>query len=102
MDVPIDQIRNASALLFGLAGIGLLTTRIRDLAKATILVGPLTTFQITVFFQLYLRPFLALGITLLLAGVCLILIRWIRKPWFYYLAVGLSTLVAVLYAWPVP
>lgn len=98
--VPAGTIRNTYTVLLIALFLLIIRTRIRDLVKAIILVGPLTMLIIAVNLALYLKPVLAIASTLAITiCFCYLLFRY-KKPWYYYYAAGFSVGAAIFYAWP--
>lgn len=80
----------------------LLRTRLPDLLKAIFLTGPLAAFIITTGHGLYSQPVVSIISMLLVAAACGILLYLYKKPWIYYYAAALATVVGLVYAWPRP
>ena len=98
--VPAGTIRNAYTVFLLAIYWLIIRTKIRDLFKAIILVGPLTMLVIAVNLALYLKPVLAIASTLAIAiCFCYLFYRY-KKSWVYYYAAGFSVGAAIFYAWP--
>lgn len=98
--VPAGIIRNSySAALIALI-LALMRTKLSDLLKSIILIGPLTTLIIAAILAFYMQPALAIGATALIAGVCVYLLHRYQKPWLYYYATAITVLAGIFYAWP--
>ena len=80
--------------------LALLRTKISDLLKATILIGPLTMIIITAVLAFYQNQALAVAVTVAIAASCLFLLYRYKKPWIYYYAAAATVLAAIAYAWP--
>ena len=100
MSVPAGIIRNSYTALLIAVYFLLLRTKIRDLAKAIILFGPLTMLIIALILSLYKTPLLAALSALVVTACCIYLLYRYKKPWFYYYAAALSVVAAIFYAWP--
>lgn len=98
--VPAGTIRNTYTALLLAVYLLILRTKIRDLIKAIILIGPLTMLIIAINLAYYLKPVLAIASTLVIAICCSYLLYRYKKPWFYYYAAVLSVVAAIFYAWP--
>lgn len=98
--VPAGIIRNSYTILLLAFYFLLLRTRIKDLIKALILIGPLTMLVIAANLALYLNSVLAVTSTMAIAIFCSYLLYRYKKPWFYYYAAALSVVAAIFYSWP--
>ena len=98
--VPAGIIRNSYTAFLIAVYFLLLRTKIRDLAKAIILFGPLTMLIIALILALYKTPLLAALSALVVTACCIYLLYRYKKPWFYYYAAALSVVAAIFYAWP--
>lgn len=98
--VPAGIIRNSYAIVLLVIYLILLRTKISDLFKAIILIGPMTMLIIAVILALYLKPVLAVISTMAIAACCLFVLYKYKKPWFYYYAAAISVVAAIFYAWP--
>ena len=98
--VPAGIIRNSYTALLIAVYFLLLRTKIRDLAKAIILLGPLTMLIIALILALYKTLLLAALSALVVTTCCIYLLYRYKKPWFYYYAAALSLVAAIFYAWP--
>lgn len=97
---PAGLVRQTYAILLVLLYLALLRTRLPDLIKAILITGPLSTVIITVGFVFYEKPVVSVVVMVAVAAVCAILLYRFRRPWLYYYAVVIATLVALAYAWP--
>jgi hypothetical protein len=100
MSVPAGTIRNSYTALLIAVYLLLLRIKIRDLAKAIILFGPLTMLIIALILALYKTPLLAALSAVVVTACCIYLLYRYKKPWFYYYAAALSVVAAIFYAWP--
>lgn len=101
--VPADTLRNSYALALVVLGLALvLGTRLPDLLKATILIGPLATLVVAAILRWYMQPAAAIAATAAIALGCLYLLYRFRKPWFYYYAAAAAVAAGVVYGWPRP
>lgn len=98
--VPAGIIRNSYTALLIAVYFLLHRTKIRDLAKAIILFGPLTMLIIALILALYKTLLLAALSALVVTTCCIYLLYRYKKPWFYYYAAALSVVAAIFYAWP--
>lgn len=98
--VPAGIIRNSYAIVLLIIYLILLRTKIPDLSKAIILIGPMTMLIIAVNLVLYLKPVLAIISIVAITSCCIFLLYRYKKSWFYYYAATLSVLAAIFYAWP--
>lgn len=97
---PAGLVRQTYAILLVLLYLALLRTRLPDLIKAILITGPLSTVIITVGFVFYEKPVVSVVVMVAVAAVCAILLYRFRRPWLYYYAGVIATLVALAYAWP--
>jgi hypothetical protein len=98
---PADIVRRVYAFVLLLLYLLLLRTRLSDLLKAVLIAGPLSTVMITVGFMFYEKPVISIASMIGVAAVCGVILHRSKKPWLYYYAGVLATLVAIAYAWPV-
>jgi len=81
--------------------LALLRTKISDLLKATILVGPIAMIVTTAILALYETPSLAIIVAIIaIVAVCIFLLYRYTKLWIYYYAVAVAVLAAIALAWP--
>lgn len=97
---PVYIIRRVFALVLLVLYLILLRTKIPDLIKAAVLVGPLGFLTTTAILTFYQKPAWAVTVTAGIAAVSTFLVFKSKKPWFYYYAVAITILVSVLLAWP--
>lgn len=95
-----DILRNSCALVVGLLTVFLMKTRLHDIIKAILLLSGLTVFLMALVLHFYRTMWLAVILVVLVSGIIIWIITKKRKPWFYHYAVGISIVVALLYAWP--
>jgi hypothetical protein len=98
--VPAGIIRSSYAIVLIAVYLLLLRTKLSDLIKTIILIGPMTMLIITVILTLYLTPVFAALSTILITAFCIFLMYKYRKPWIYYYASAISVVAAIAYAWP--
>lgn len=98
--VPAGVIRNSYTLVLLVIYFILLRTKISDLYKAILLIGPVSMLIIAAILALYLTPVLAIVSTFVIAVICIFLLYKYKKPWFYYYALAISIAAAIAYAWP--
>ena len=98
--VPAGAMRRAYALVLLVLYLALLRTKISDLLKATILVGPMGIFVTTAILAFYEKPAFAIAAIVVIVAVCIFLLYRYRKPWIYYYAVAAMVLAAIALAWP--
>ncbi len=98
--VPADQIRTGSAVVLFLFYLVVSRLRMPAVVKATLFVAPLTMMLITIVLDLYMRPLAAAAVfAALVAGSIFIVVRF-RRHWLFGLAIAMSVVVSLLYAWP--
>jgi hypothetical protein len=100
--VKVDFLRRSFAIFVMLVYFTLEWTKWPDWIKATILVGPFTMILITIILQYYQNMTLALMGVSILVIISVLIIQRVKKPWFYYYAIGISVLASLLYGWPRP
>lgn len=99
--VPADIIRRAYAVILLVLYLALLRTKVSDLFKATILVGPIAMIVTTAILALYETPALAIIAAIIaIVAVCIFLLYRYTKLWIYYYAVAVAVLAAIALAWP--
>lgn len=98
--MPVFIVRRVYAMLLMILYLVLFRTKISDLLKATILVGPLGFLTTTAILTLYQRPAWAIAITVFIAAVSAFLVYRFKKSWFYYYAIAITVVVSVALAWP--
>ena len=97
---PADTVRRVYALALLILYLALLCTKIPDIIKATILVGPMGIFVTTTILAFYEKPFLAMAATLVVLAVSTFLLYRYKKPWIYYYAIATATVASIALAWP--
>lgn len=97
---PVFIIRRVLALVLLVVYLVLIRTKISDLVKATILVGPLGFLTTTAILTYYEKPAWSFAVTAVITAISIFLLYIKKKPWFYYYAVAITILVSVLLAWP--
>ena len=98
--VPVDAMRRVYVLTLLVLYFALLRTKISDLLKATILVGPMGMLATTAILAFYETPVLAIAAIVVIIAICIFLLYRYKKPWIYYYAVAATILAAVALAWP--
>lgn len=98
--MPVFIIRRVYALLLLVPYLVLFRTKISDILKATILVGPLGFLLTTAILTFYQKPAWAIVVTVVIAAISAFLLYISKKPWFYYYAIAITVLVSVALAWP--
>lgn len=98
--MPVDVIRRTyTIVLLVLLGI-LLRTRLSDLFKAAILIGPVGIFLTTLILAFYQNSLMAAAILAVLGAAIIFLLYRLKKPWMYYYAVAIVLIVSIALAWP--
>ena len=100
--MPIFIVRRVFTLVLLILYLVLFRTKLSDLVKATLLVGPLGFLTTTTILTFYQKPMLAVVAIVVIAAASTFLLHRIKKPWLYYYAVAITVLVSVLLAWPRP
>jgi hypothetical protein len=99
-EVPVDQIRQGTAIGLTLIGYLMMRSKANALFKALIIMSPISMVVVTLLFRVIMNP-TALILTLVgFTGVLIVAINLTKLPWFFYVAVGLSILISTIYAWP--
>ncbi|MDX9953257.1 MAG: hypothetical protein RBT75_04140 [Anaerolineae bacterium] len=98
--VPAATIRRVYTLALLVLYWALLRTKIPDLLKATILIGPLAMFITTAILSFYEKPVAAMAAVVIIVAVCIFLLYRYKQPWLYYYAVAVTVLTAIALAWP--
>ena len=98
--MPIFIVRRVFTLVLLILYLVLFRTKISDILKATILVGPMGFLMTTAILTFYQQPAWAIVATAVITAASAFLIYINKKPWFYYYAVAITVLVSVALAWP--
>ena len=97
---PVFIIRRVFAVVLLVLYVALLRTKVSELVKATILVGPLGFLTTTAILTFYQKPAWAIAVTVIIAAISAFLVFKSKKPWFYYYAIAITVLVSIALAWP--
>ncbi len=98
--MPVFIIRRVIALVLLALLLVLFRTKLPDIAKATILVGPLGFLMTTAILTFYQQPVWAIVVTAVITAISAVLIYKSKKPWFYYYTLAITVLVSIALAWP--
>ena len=98
--VPAGFMRRAYALVLLVLYLALLRTKISDIIKSTILVGPMGIFFTTAILTFYEKPAWAIAVTVVILTVSTLLLYRYKKPWIYYYAIATTVLASIALAWP--
>lgn len=98
--MPVFIIRRVYAVVVLVFYLVLFRTKISDILKSTILVGPLGFLLTTAILTFYQKPAWAIAVTVVIATLSAFLLYISKKPWFYYYAIAVTVLVSVALAWP--
>lgn len=98
--MPVFIIRRVIALVLLALLLVLFRSKLPDIAKATILVGPLGFLMTTAILTFYQQPAWAILVTAFITASCAFLVYKSKKPWFYYYSLAITVLVSVALAWP--
>lgn len=98
--VPAGIIRNSYSVALIALFLALMRTKLSELLKSIILIGPLTTLIIAAILAFYDQPARAIAVTLIIAAACIFLLYKYKKPWIYYYATAITVLAGIAYAWP--
>jgi len=99
---PVFIIRRVYADVLLVLYLVLFRTKLSDLGKAVILVGPLGFLTTTAILTFYQTPVWAAAVIAVITVFSVFLLYIKKKPWFYYYAVAITILASVLLAWPRP
>ena len=99
---PVFIIRRVYAGVLLVLYLVLFRTKLSDLVKAAILVGPLGFLTTTAILTFYQTPVWAAAVIAVITVFSVSLLYIKKKPWFYYYAVAITILASVLLAWPRP
>lgn len=99
---PVFIIRRVYAGVLLVLCLVLFRTKLSDLVKAAILVGPLGFLTTTAILTFYQTPVWAAAVIAVITVFSVFLLYIKKKPWFYYYAVAITILASVLLAWPRP
>ena len=102
LSFPAGTFRMVFAVALLLLYLLLSRGRLSELLKAILLTAPLSTVVITVGHALSLQPAVSVSAMLVTMALCGFLLYRSQKPWIYYYAAALASLVALFYAWPRP
>ena len=100
MLVPAGIIRNSFTAALLLLYLLILRTKIPDLLKAILLIGPVAMLLIALTLALYETLVLVIAGIVAVTACGVFLIYHYKKPWFYYYAIAVSAVAAIFYAWP--
>lgn len=98
--VPVGMMRRAYALVLLIFYLALLRTKISDILKSTILVGPIGFYFTTTILTFYEEPAWAIAVIGVIVAVSTLLQYKHKKPWFYYYAIAITVLASIALAWP--
>lgn len=98
--VPADIMRRTYALVLLVLYLALLRTKISDIIKSTVLVGPMGIFFTTAILIFYEKPDWAIAIIVIIVVVSALLLYRYKKPWIYYYAITITVLASIALAWP--
>lgn len=98
--MPPFIVRRVFALVLLALYLVLLRAKLSDLARATLLVGPMGILFSTAMITLYQKPAWAIAVTVVITAVSIFLLHRSMKPWFYYYAIAIALLVSIALAWP--
>lgn len=98
--VPAGIIRNSYAAALLIFYWALFRTKLSELLKATILIGPMTTILIAAILAFYENITLAIAVIVVITALCIFLLHRFKKPWIYYYATAVTVVAAIAYAWP--
>ncbi len=98
--MPVFIVRRVYAMLLMILYLVLFRTRMSDLLKAAILVGPLGFLTTTAILTFYQKPAWAIAVTVVIAAISAFLLYISKKSWFYYYAIVITVVVSVALAWP--
>ena len=98
--MPTDRVRIGFAVILIILGLLLLRTKWPDLLKGILLTGPIAMLVVLCVLTFYQNLVVAGIIVAAIILGCAYLILRFKKPWFYYLALVISTAGALFYAWP--
>lgn len=98
--MPPFIVRRVFALVLLALYLVLLRAKLSDLAKSTLLVGPMGILFSTAMITLYQTPAWAIAVTVFILAISIFLLHRSMKPWFYYYAIAIALLVSIALAWP--
>lgn len=98
--MPVFIFRRVIALVLLALLLVFFRTKLPDIAKATILVGPLGFLMTTAILTFYQQPAWAILVTAVFTAISAVLIYKSKKPWFYYYTLAITVLVSIALAWP--
>lgn len=98
--MPPFIVRRVFAVVLVALYLVLLRTKLSDILKSTILVGPMGILFSTTMITLYQNPTWAIAVTVVITAVSIFLLHRSMKPWFYYYAIAIALLVSIALAWP--
>lgn len=95
-----DLFRSVFALIVIVVYLFVYRSKLGELPKAVLMIGPIAMLLITLIFRYYENLTLTVSVFgLAVAGLSYLLYKD-RKPWFFYYALGFAALLALLYGWP--
>ena len=100
LSFPAGPFRMIFTIAMVLLYLLLSRTQLSDLLKALLLTVPLSAVTITVGHALNERPSVSIPAMFVAIAICGLLLYRLKKPWIYYYAGAIASLVALAYAWP--
>lgn len=100
LSFPAGLVRNTFAVVLVLLYLIICRLRLPDLLKAILLIGPVATVIVASILGFWDRPAVFIPLMLAIPAVCAVVLYRARKPWTYFYALAIATLVAIRYAWP--
>ena len=100
--LPADFIRRVYAMVLLVLFFIFLRSKVSDILKATLFVGPIGFLTTTAILRFYEKPVWAIAATIIIATISAFLVNKSKKPWFYYYAIVITVLVSTALAWPRP
>lgn len=99
-EFPADTLRRIAAIALYIGYLAFLFTKTSSLIKAMGSVAPNAGILITIVLAYYQNPLYFLLGVILFNAITLQVYRRKQVAWQYYFALGYSTCLALLYAWP--
>jgi hypothetical protein len=100
LSFPAGPFRMIFTIAMVLLYLLLLRTQLSEMLKAILLTVPLSAVTITIGNALNERPSVSIPAMLVAIAICGLLLYRFKKPWIYYYAGAIASLVALAYAWP--
>lgn len=98
--LPTDLLRWIASISVFVLYIGLLFMKVKPFIKAVASIAPNAVIMIAIVLAYYSRPFIFLLLVAVFVAIQVIIMINRKVAWYFYTALGYSTFLGLLYAWP--